>query len=286
MNRKSITPGGASSRVAHQVDRELLARRGRPDVGEGDDALAAPHQRDRAAREVVGVEAAEREALLARAACWRATRPRPRAARGSSAGTRSRGTSSKRQPSRSIRLLGVAQPLARAALEREVLERDARLLAELAQRAGRGRGRSAGPRRRPRRRPPARRGGRRARGTARPARGAPRGGPIGSPIATQLRRCTPYITKPVPDSWNSRCLSPSSARWARPGEADGDDPGGALELVGVGGAAARGRRPQQPRQPRRRRARRRPPASARSERGALPSSANCHQSSCAYSTWR
>ena len=52
--------------VAHQVDRQLAPVAAGPEVGEGDDPGAAADHRDREVLQVGGVEAAEREALLAR----------------------------------------------------------------------------------------------------------------------------------------------------------------------------------------------------------------------------
>jgi len=50
--------------VSHQVDRQLMARRCVPQVGEGHDAAFHFHQRHRETCQVGWIEAAQREAFL------------------------------------------------------------------------------------------------------------------------------------------------------------------------------------------------------------------------------
>ena len=107
-----------------------------------------------------------------------------------------------------------AQRLARAARERELRERHARLLAELARRRGPGRGRAAGPPRRLRRTPPNRPRRRRARGSARPARAAPRAARRDRPSRSSSCGARRTSGTPCRPRGRAAALSPSSARCA------------------------------------------------------------------------
>ena len=120
---------GASARKRiRSTDSSCAIRRG-PEVRERHDAPLRLDHGDREAREVARLEGAEREALLARAPCPPASRPRPRAARAARRHLLRR-DHAEREPSRGKRF-GWCACLARAPLERELVQRHARLLAEL-----------------------------------------------------------------------------------------------------------------------------------------------------------
>src|SRR5262245_47186780 len=126
-------PGRRVGAVAHQIDRELLFRVSRPHVRERHHLPSARHHREGRALQVLAIEEAEREALLARLLA-REPRVRDRlepVEKGRHGGRRD-DLERASLPLRAV--VRLAQALALPACEREARERYARLLAELAQR--------------------------------------------------------------------------------------------------------------------------------------------------------
>src|SRR5262245_1660897 len=118
--------------MAHQVDRHLPARRAEPQVGEGERPLSLSQDGHGAALEVLGTERAERETLLARLAPLE-----PRAGdRAQLREVRVHVLGGEYLEGHALALEAVergAQALVRVTLEREGLEVDACLLADLQQ---------------------------------------------------------------------------------------------------------------------------------------------------------
>ncbi len=134
LDQKKIDhPFGGRVVVAHQIGRQLRVRARTQDIGEGHDRARPAHHRDVEVRQIRLVEIPEREALLGRVL---GIEPRIRD-RSQLGHERSRVRARHHLEYRPVLLrapMRMAQVRAGRALEREIIERYPRLLAELAER--------------------------------------------------------------------------------------------------------------------------------------------------------